>query len=512
MGYLLGIDIGSGGCKVTLLESKKGSACTVSEEYPVYYPAPGWAEQDAGDWIKACAAAIGKTLAKEGIDSAQIQAVAVGGVTHSPVLLDKAGQVLGKVMHITDTRSYRQAQELSEGFGQKILDTACNPVEAMWTLPMLLWVRQQDKQRFHQIKKILFPKDYIRYRLTGTDCTDRIEAEGTLFYSPSRKEWDLDLFDLTGLDQDVLPRILPPAQVAGKVTPNGASWSGLKEGTPVMVGSTDTMLEVFAAGASSPGDCTVKLATFGRICVITDQPFSGKGLINYSYIKPGLFYPGTGTKSFAASLRWCRDQCCRDMKDKDAYRIMDREAENIAAGANGLIFHPYLQGEGSPYNDPGLKGDFLGLSLHHTRAHLVRAVLEGTAASLKDSMEFLKEKGMKIKGEVRFIGGGSASSLWTQIVADMLGTDAVIPQYRDASLGTALLAGMGIGAYSTYEEAQRGVFKILRKVRHNKENHKIYKQFFSVYKMSQKKCQDIYHHKGYRRLAQKGEGENNASQ
>ncbi|MGM0366084.1 MAG: FGGY family carbohydrate kinase, partial [Actinomycetota bacterium] len=336
MGYLLGIDIGSGGCKVTLLNSEKGNALTVSEEYPVYYPAPGWAEQDAGDWVKACARGIQKVLKAEGIDSSQIEAAAVGGVTHSPVLLGAGGRVLGKVMHITDTRSYRQAEELAKSHGQKILDTAFNPVEAMWTLPMLMWIKEKDRERFGKIKRILFPKDYVRYMLAGTDCTDRIDAEGTLFYSPAEKAWDRDLFSLTGLDTEVLPQVLSPTEAAGRVTRQGAGWSGLKEGTPVIVGSTDTMLEVLAAGSAKPGDCTVKLATFGRICVITSKPFSGKGLINYSYIKEGLFYPGTGTKSFATSLRWLRDHCCRDIKGEEVYSIMDGEAEDVAPGANGL--------------------------------------------------------------------------------------------------------------------------------------------------------------------------------
>ncbi|MGM0366909.1 MAG: FGGY-family carbohydrate kinase, partial [Actinomycetota bacterium] len=208
---------------------------------------------------------------------------------------------------------------------------------------------------------------------------------------------------------------------------------------------------------------------------------------------------------------WLRDHCCRDIKGEEVYSIMDGEAEDVAPGANGLIFHPYLQGEGSPYNDPELKGDFLGLTLHHGRAHLIRAVLEGTAASLKDSMEFLKQKGIDIKGKLRFIGGGSASSLWTQIVSDMLGADGIIPYYRDASVGSAMLAGIGIGAYSSYEQAQENIVRVLREVKYNKVNHDIYKQFFSVYKISQKQCQEIYHHKGYRSLAEKGEGDKNVS-
>ncbi len=505
MAHLLGIDIGSGGCKATLLNSEKGTASTVSEEYPVYYPAPGWAEQDSGDWLKACASAIGRLLEREGRDKVQIEAVCVGGVTHSPVLLGSDDDVLGRVMHITDTRSHPQVDKLEALCGPKILERAFNPVEAMWTLPMLMWIKENDRPRFDRIKKILFPKDYIRYMLSGTDCTDHIEAEGTLFYSPSKKEWDQELFNLTGLDKDVLPDLFQPTDIAGKVSRKGAEWSGLKEGTPMLVGSTDTMLEVFAAGAANPGDCTVKLATFGRICVITDSPFSGKGLVNYSYIKEGLFYPGTGTKSFAASLRWARDQFCRDLKGSEAYSIMTSEAEKIAAGAEGLIYHPYLQGEGSPYNDPSLKADFLGLTLHHSRAHMIRAVLEGTAASLKDSMEFLKEEGIVIKGVLKFIGGGSVSSLWTQIVADMLGKDAVIPYYRDASLGSAMLAGIGAGAFSSYKAAQKKVFKILREIKYNKINNNIYKQFFSVYKSSQEKCQDIYHLKGYKDLVEKGE-------
>jgi xylulokinase len=270
--YLLGIDLGSGGCKVTLLDTKSPDIITISREYPTHYPYPGWAEQDAQDWIDACSSLITEMIQKHGLDTKEIIAIGLSGVTHNPVLLDRRGELLGKVIHLTDTRSFRQSDILRERANELILERGLNNIDAMWTIAMLLWIRENESQRWNKIHKIIFPKDYLRYRLTGKILTDEIDAEGTLLYDPIKKRWDSDLCSLIGLDMERLPSIHEPLEIIGNVNRKGAEWSGLQEGTPVIAGTTDTALEVFVAGSIKPGDCTVKLATFGRICVITRSP------------------------------------------------------------------------------------------------------------------------------------------------------------------------------------------------------------------------------------------------
>jgi xylulokinase len=492
--HLMGIDIGSSGCKVSIFNLEDRKFRTFSSEYPTYYPKPGWAEQDPEDWINSLRELIKTVLGAACCQSEEISAIGMSGVTHSLLMLDNNRKTLGRTIHLTDGRSSRQAYRLEKLAGDLILNRCLNPVGVMWTISMLDWVRENDRDRWKKMSKILFPKDYIRYRLTGVEATDEVDAQGTLLYDPIIKQWDKQLTELIGLNMNILPEIKGSIEIAGKITKEGQEWSGLSPGTPVITGTTDTLLEIFAAGLNSIGECTVKLATFGRICVLDSKPYAGKDLINYSYILPDLWYPGTGTRSCGTSLKWCRDQFYKELqKEEDVYPIMMKDAKSISPGAEGLIFHPYLQGEGSPYDDPHLRGDFLGLSLHHNRSHLVRAVIEGVAFSLLDSIQSIKEKGIKIKPPLKFIGGGAKSDLWINILADVLGYDAIVPKNSDPSVGAAILAGVGNGVFKNLLDGQKINNEEARKIKYSKNNNKLYNNYFKFYKKTQSLLSDIYH-------------------
>ncbi len=499
--FLMGIDIGSGAAKVTILKTDINDNYhfnTYVNEYSTIYKHAGWAEQDSSQWIDSVSLLIKKVFAENKLSGKNISAVCLSGVTHSPVLLDKRLNVLGNVIHITDNRSNAQALKLSR-FNELFLKYNFNPVSPMWTAPMLLWVKENEPDRYKKISKIIFPKDYIRMMLTGQAATDEIDAQGTLFFDTLNKKWSPELSEAAGIDMKILPEVLPPLSIAGKVTGSGSLWSGLSEGTPVVTGTTDTLLEILAAGNISRGDCTVKLATFGRICILSGSPAPFEGIINYSYIVPGLWYPGTGTKSCASSYRWARDEFFRDYiisgkKSKtSAYKMMDDDASDIAPGSNGLIFHPYLSGEGSPYNDALLRGDFTGLTLHHTRAHLARSVMEGTAFSLKDSIDFLKIKKVIPSGDIKFIGGGSQSRLWTAILANILGSNGIIPSSTDASFGAAMLSGVATGVFPSIEGAVNSCVRYREKITYNKSLNKKYSDYYKLYKESVKALIEISH-------------------
>jgi xylulokinase len=321
-----------------------------------------------------------------------------------------------------------------------------------------------------------------------------VDAEGTLLYDPLKRQWDERLLGLIGLERDRLPEAVHAAQIVGRITEKGSAWSGLPAGVPVIAGTTDTLLELIASGVRKPGDCTVKLATFGRICVLSAEPYFERGLITYSYLLPDRWYPGTGTKSFASSLRWFRDNFCRDLGEgAEAFTVMEREAAGITPGSGGLLYHPYLQGEGSPYNDPRLRGDFIGLSLHHRRAHLIRAVMEGTAFSLLDSMNFIREMKIEAREPVRYIGGGTRSMLWTRIVADVLGMDGIKPGANDPSVGAALVAGLGAGVFGSLEEAQELVEGGAEPVAHDEKNTARYAELFGRYEAAVGLLTELYH-------------------
>ena len=343
MKYVLGVDFGGGAGKATLLDENGGVICTAISEYPSLYPRPGWVEQNPYDWYTALKENVKTVLSKSGISPGNIAALCLDAATHIAVLCDEAGTPLRNAVYWTDTRSVKEAEALRAGAGALIKEQTCHEAGTVWTLPQLLWIKNNEGEVWKRTKKIFFAKDWVRFLLTGLWATDYIEAQGSMLFDYHNNAWSPELRALIDLDTALLPPLLKPQAVAGELLSGPASELGLMAGTPVIAGTTDTALEVFAAGCVKPGDMTVKLATAGRICVVTQKPYSSPHLINYSHVKEGLWYPGTATKSCAASLRWYRDIFGGD------YRYIDEEAASVPPLCDGLMFHPYLNGELTPY-------------------------------------------------------------------------------------------------------------------------------------------------------------------
>lgn len=486
MKYLLGIDFGGGASKATLL-SENGEICaTNTTEYPTLYPAPGYAEQNPSDWFDATVENIKAVVDKSGISPKDILCVSLDAATHTAVILDDNFNVIRPAIYWTDTRSTAQVQYLKENYGEVIDRLVLHKPDTIWSLPELLWIKENEPENWSRVKKILFAKDYVRNRLTGDYVTDFIEAEGSMMFDINKMEWSEILCGILGIETSMMPKIVDPSDTVGVVTEEAAKICGLAVGTPVLCGTTDTVMEVFASGAVEKGNMTLKLATAGRICVITDKPYPDTNLINYSHIVDGLFYPGTATKSCAASYRWFRDTF------GDDYKQLDTLAKDVPIGCQGLIFHPYLNGELTPYANPKLCADFVGVRAYHTKAHFARAVLEGVAMSMLDCRKTLDSMNILHDDCAAIIGGGGKSPLWRQMISDALGIKLVEMKYADSSFGSAMLAGIASGIFKDAKDAVARCNKVVSETIPNAENTLKYEQLFKKYKAVQKALEPIY--------------------
>ncbi|MBR3966328.1 MAG: xylulokinase [Clostridia bacterium] len=486
MKYLLGIDFGGGASKATLLDEKGEICATNTTEYATSYPAPGYAEQDPTDWVWATCENIKGVLSKSGIDAGDICALSLDAATHTAVILDGDFNVIRPAIYWTDTRSTAEVAFLKENYGEIIEKQCLHRADTIWSLPELLWIKRNEPENWAKTKKILFAKDYVRHQLTGDYVTDYIEAEGSMMFDINTMKWSPELCSILEIDPKMMPQIVKPTDIVGSITREAAILTGLKEGTPVLCGTTDTVMEVFASGAVKKGQMTLKLATAGRICVVTDKPYPDINLINYSHIIDGHFYPGTATKSCAASYRWFRDTFGGD------YEELDSLAEKVEIGSEGIVFHPYLNGELTPYANPKLCGDFVGVRSYHTKAHFTRAVLEGVAMSMLDCKAALDNLNIPQSDSAVIIGGGGKSPLWRQMISDALGIELVQMKHADSSFGSAMLAGIAVGIFEDPENAVRKCNKIISKTAPNPQNTEKYKALFKKYKAIQKALEPIY--------------------
>ena len=486
MKYLLGIDFGGGASKATLLGEDGVIYAENTVEYPTLYPEAGACEQDPADWIRALCENTSALLHKSKISPSDIAAIALDSATHTSLVCDGDFRPLRHAIHWTDTRSRREADLLRRELGDEIFAKTYHKPDTIWTLPQLIWLSKKEPDTFAKTSYIFFEKDYVRYFLTGVFCTDYIEAQGSMLFDCNRMAWDEELCKLAGITVSMLPPIRKPTDLIGHITEAAAQATGLAMGTPVICGTTDTVMEVFASGAVETGDVTVKLATAGRICVITDAPHPDRHLVNYAHVVDGLWYPGTATKAAASSYRWYRDTFGGD------YRELDEGAEQIDIGCNGLIFHPYLNGELTPYADPMLCGSFTGVRATHTRAHFTRAVLEGVSLSLLDSKQYLDGLNIPYKQVATLIGGGAKGKLWKQITADVLGITLRTTESSDSSLGSAMLAGVAIGVFESPKAAVKLCIKEQDIVHPDPAHTERYARVFADYKKIHDALAPIY--------------------
>ena len=472
--YVLGVDFGGGASKATLLDETGKVVATATAEYPTHFGEGGKAEQNPMDWYRAACQNIRSVL--QGINAEEVKCLCFDAATHTAVLMDEKGEPVCDSVYWTDTRSVNEKKYLAENFGEEIFEKCKHNVDTIWSLPEILYVKNNFPEVYAKVKKVTFSKDFVRGKFTGDFVTDYIEAQGSMLFDFDKKVWDSHLLSLVDLTEENMPKIVNPPERVGQVCDEASFDTGLAVGTPVICGATDTVMEVFAAGGVKQGDMTLKLATAGRICVVANEYYADKNIINYSHLKDGLYYPGSATKSCAASLRWFRDTFGGSFEEFSAM------AENISVGADGLIFHPYLTGELTPHANPLIRGSFIGVSAGHTKAHFARAVMEGVAMSLLDCKTYLEEKGVKIGEKAYVIGGGAKSKIWRQIVADALNLTLIQTQTNDSSFGSAMCAGIYAGFFKDFDEASKVCQKVIGATEPIAENTQKYAKIFKKYK------------------------------
>ncbi len=486
--YLLGIDLGAGSLKATIITQTGAVAGEASAPITTYVPHFGWSEQEPAEWFAALCDAVPQAIAAAGIAPAAIAGIGVSAGAHIPVLTDAEGSVIRPAIMWNDQRSATEAADLHASAGDMIIATSLNRANPTWTLAMLAWLQKHEPHAIASVTRLYLAKDYLRSRLTGSWETDYSDVIGALMADDRTRSWSPEICDLIGWDASTLPPVVKATDIVGTVTAQAAEQTGLAAGTPVVCSSNDTTVEFFGIGADAPGIGAVKLATAGVLFLATSGPSVNPPISCYPHIIDGLYYTATGTNSCASAHRWLRDQ----MFAAGGFGEMDQLAATIQPGSSGLLFHPYLQGERAPYWDPLLRADFIGLTISHNRAHFARALYEGIAFSIRDLLESARALGLSF-GTIRLMGGGARSALWRQIIADVTGLTVERTESGDASFGAALIAGIGTGIFASPADALAKCVRLLDQTAPDPKTHEFYTELFNIYKQAQAAIAPLSH-------------------
>ena len=505
---LLGIDLGAGSLKATVIDAAGATLGEGAHPIATAAPRPGWSEQDPEDWYRALCQAVPAALAAAGVAAKDLAGIGISAGAHIPVLLDADDRVLRPAILWSDLRSRAEAEALHAEAGELIVARSLNKANATWSLPMLKWLQTHEPETVAKVSRLCIAKDYLRFRLTGDWHSDFSDAVGALIGDVETRDWSDALCALIDWPRETLPPMAAPTDVVGRVTADAASATGLAAGLPVVCGSNDTTVEILGAGAVSAGQGAIKLATAGVVFLVTDGAEVHPPISCYPHILPGKYYMASGTNACASAHRWLRDrffapldpqtgqplpgEARPDGIDGDTFAMMDRLANGVPPGCEGLLFHPYLQGERAPHWDPQLRADFLGLTFRHGRGHMVRALYEGIAFALRDCLESFDASGQRFE-EIRLIGGGARSALWRRIIADVMGLEILQPGNGDASFGAALLAGVGVGAFASPEDAVARCTRVVSRDRPDPANRALYDRLFALYRDSQARLAPIDH-------------------
>jgi xylulokinase len=437
---VLGIDLGTSSCKVCAVDPDGRLLGVGGCPYPILTPGSGWSEQDAREWMPAIERALPRLWTALGGARAEVTAIALSSAAHIPVLLDGAGEPLRPAILWNDVRSVSEVATLIAEMGDRIFAQTCNQASTTWSLPQLLWVRDHEPEVWRRLRRLCLSKDYLFHQLTGSFVTDPSTAVSSLLYDVRGSRWSEDLCGRLGISATILPTVAPADRPAGTLLPAVAGRLGLPPGLPVMPGTLDSVAETYSTGAVQAGACVIRLGTGGGVQLLRAGPVGHPQLISYPYPVAPLWLAQAATNACGASVEWAARAL--GLASPEALSAL---AATAPPGADGVLFHPYLSGERTPYWNGDLRGSFVGLSLAHGPDHLARAVLEGIAYSLKDAFSVFEGDDLDISG-MTIVGGGAKSATLTRILCDVFARTVRLDARADSAYGAALLALDGPGS------------------------------------------------------------------
>ncbi|MBS3736765.1 xylulokinase [Candidatus Bipolaricaulota bacterium] len=490
MSILIGLDVGTSRTKSLVINSRGELVAASSlDNYSTKFPESSWAEQDPSKWWEAVKGVLSDTVNGDNIDPGEIAGIGLTGQMHGPVFLDKKGSPLCPCMIWSDTRAKQESQSISR-LVPEISEITGNPVSSGFTAPKVLWLKKNRPEIFEKIWKIVLPKDYINYKLTGSLFTDPSDASGTLLFDIQEGRWSNEILNQLEIRKEMLPSIANSTSIAGELKPEVASELGMPEGIPVVVGGGDLATGLIGNGAVKEGSAAITIGTAGQVLVPVGE--LGEDFLTelYSFRTPdfeGFFTLGT-VPSGGLSLQWFKDSVSKVedlVGDKgnslDSFDLLSKQAARIPAGSNGLIFLPYLMGTGNPHMDYRAKGGFLGLTPDHGKGEMIRSIMEGVTMALKESLE-VTERWTRID-DIRLGAGATNSQVWNQIQADIYGREVQLVNVNDPSpFGAALLAGVGLDMFSGIAGATDQAVKVTSRIKPDRVRSRKYEELSKVYR------------------------------
>ncbi|MGN0562965.1 MAG: xylulokinase [Candidatus Fimenecus sp.] len=468
MRYVIGIDLGTSATKAVLFDETGVKIASASAEYPMVQPQNGWAEQDPEDWWNAAVTVIGEMLTKSGVSPAEIVSLGISGQMHGLVMLDENCQVIRPCILWCDQRTKKECEQLTEIVGrEKLVQITANPALTGFTASKLLWVKNNEPQNFEKCRHILLPKDYLRYRLTGEFASEMSDASGTQLLDVPNRKWSKEMIEAVGVPMSAMPKLYESPEITGYISETAAKITGLSTKTAVVGGAGDNAAAAVGTGVVENGKAFTTIGTSGVVYVHTDKPkLDTQGRIHtFCCAVPGAWHVMGVTQGAGLSLQWFKNQFCNEeilkakAENRSVYALLDETAESIPVGAENLFYLPYLMGERTPHLDPDCRGVFFGISAKHTRAHFIRAVMEGVSYSLYDCLCVIHETGIN-PNTMLLTGGGGSSAFWRQMLCDLFGLPVQTASSSEgAALGAAVLAAVGAGIYSDVSSACKTMVK-----------------------------------------------------
>jgi xylulokinase len=491
MTFFIGLDISTTSAKAIIIDSSGKVMASHSVSQPISQPKPLWSEQNPADWWDGMVVAIRGALAEADLTGDAIDAIGLTGQMHGLVMLSDEGQVLRPAILWNDQRTQAQCDEMTTRIGfERLIELTGNRALTGFTAPKILWVRDHEPDIYGKCAHVLLPKDYIRFQLTGEYAMDASDASGTGLLNVASRTWSQEVVETLGIPLSWLPPVVEGTAIAGTITAEVASLTGLKAGTPVVAGGGDQATGAVGMGAVEPHIIGLTLGTSGVVFApLSHYSYEPQGRLHaFCHAVPNLWHFMGVMLSAAGSLQWYKDT----LGDHLSYDALLGEASQVPAGSDGLYFLPYLTGERTPHPDPHARGAFIGLTSRHTRAHMTRAVLEGVAFGLKDSFTLIEQAGIPQQLEVRVSGGGTKSQLWQQIIADVIGQPLVnVNTVEGGAFGAGILASVGGGAFPDVPTACQALVMTSQSVSSG-ANTAQYQEHYAIYRELYPALQAIY--------------------